>query len=170
MVLNRFTVSAHTALTKLSGLLILIALCHLDTFGQNRKYLVLLRDKANSPYSVNQPDKFLSQRSIARRQRQNITILERDLPVNPAYLTQLQQAGAKIWFSSRWLNAVLVEANDATIANVQQLPIVKGLEFGRSLANARIGATDSVLSSANEMNALNKFGDVQPLNYGSSLA
>ncbi|GAB4040946.1 S8 family serine peptidase [Spirosoma gilvum] len=156
------------ALTKLAGLLVLILLSHLDSFGQNRKYLVLLRDKANSPYSVNQPDKFLSQRSISRRQKQNIPVLERDLPVNPGYVTQLQQAGAKIWFSSRWLNAVLVETNDATIATIQQLSFVKGLEFGRSLASARVSATDSVIPSASAANGLNKFGDVQPLNYGSS--
>ncbi|WP_020595288.1 S8 family serine peptidase [Spirosoma panaciterrae] len=170
MALDRFTASNRTALTKLAGLLFLFLLSHPDSFGQSRKYLVLLRDKANSPYRVDQPDQFLSQRSILRRQKQNIPVLERDLPVNPGYLSQLQQTGAKIWFTSRWLNAVLVEASEATLTAIQQLSFVKGLEFGRSLANARISVADSVLSSANEVDTPGKFGDVQPLSYGSSLA
>ena len=130
---------------------------------------MLLRDKAGTPYNVSQPGQFLSQRSILRRQRQNIPILDRDLPVNPAYVAQLQQAGAKIWFTSRWLNAVLLEATDATMAAVQKLPVVKGLEFGRSLANARLGAkTASVTPTA--PGPTSKFGDVQALNYGNSQA
>lgn len=150
--------------------LLLLLLGQFSSFGQaTRKYLVLLKDKANSPYSVSQPNQFLSQRSILRRQKQNITLLERDLPVNPTYVSQLQQAGAKIWFTSRWLNAVLIEATDATIATVQKLSIVKGLEFGRSLANARIGAGSQ--SQATEASAsASKFGDLVPLNYGNSQA
>ncbi|QIP14095.1 S8 family serine peptidase [Spirosoma aureum] len=155
------------AKNRASMLLLLIIIVQFNSFGQTtRKYLVLLRDKANSPYSVNKPDQFLSQRSILRRQKQNISILERDLPVNPTYITQLQQTGAKIWFPSRWLNAVLVEANDATIATIQKLSFVKGLEFGRSLTNARVGAETSVSTT----NQFSKFGEVQPLNYGSSQA
>ncbi|GAB2574929.1 S8 family peptidase [Spirosoma areae] len=138
-----------------------------NSFGQTtRKYLVLLRDKANTPYSVSRPDQFLSQRSILRRQKQNIAVLERDLPVNPAYVTQLRQTGANIWFSSRWLNAVLLEATDATIATVQALPFVKGLEFGRSLANARLSAHYSA-TSANKFDAIGQL-DNEPLNYGTS--
>jgi serine protease AprX len=156
------------ALNKTTLVLLLLLLVQFSSFGQaTRKYLVLLKDKANSPFSVSQPDRFLSQRSILRRQKQSIALLERDLPVNPAYVSQLQQAGAKIWFTSRWLNAVLIEATDASVATVQKLPIVKGLEFGRSLSNARTGAesqSQSIESSA----SASKFGDVAPLNYGNS--
>jgi subtilisin family serine protease len=149
----------------LTGLLLLI---QFTSFGQTtRKYLVLLRDKANSPYSISRPDQFLSQRAILRRQKQNIAVLERDLPVNPTYITQLQQAGAKVWFPSRWFNAVLIEATDATIAAVQKLPFVQGLEFGRSLANARLSAEDGV-KAPKTVDSYSKFGEVQPLNYGTS--
>ena len=148
--------------------LLLLLLGQFSSFGQaTRKYLVLLKDKTNSPFSVSQPDRFLSQRSILRRQKQNIALLERDLPVNPAYVSQLQQAGAKIWFTSRWLNGVLIEATEATIATVQKLPIVKGLEFGRSLANARTSAK-SQSPLMEPLASARKFGDVAPLNYGNS--
>ncbi|WP_461146782.1 S8 family serine peptidase [Spirosoma pulveris] len=154
---------------KVSFLLVVLLLCQVTGFGQTtRKFLVLLRDKANSPYSLSRPEQFLSQRSILRRQKQNISILERDLPVNPAYVSQIQQAGAKIWFTSRWLNAVLVEATDATIAAVQRLPIVKGLEFGRSLANARPSA-DKQTSTAKTVGSFSATADT-PLDYGNSQA
>ncbi len=130
-----------------------------------QKYLVLLKDKANSPFSVSRPQQFLSQRSIQRRQKQNIATLERDLPVNPAYVTQLQQAGAKIWFPSRWLNAVLIEANDAVLDGVKKLPFVAGVEFNKSLANARVGATAETAQGV----GVSKFGAALPL-YGNSLA
>lgn len=138
-VFNKSTATTSTAVHTRIWFLLLSILIQSNCFGQG-KYLVLLNDKANSPYSVNKPEQFLSQRSILRRQKQNIPVRERDLPVNPAYITQLQQAGAKIWFPSRWLNAVLVEATDATLATIQKLPFVKGLDFSRSLSSRRISA------------------------------
>ncbi|WP_420148384.1 S8 family serine peptidase [Spirosoma sp.] len=151
---------------KISWTIVLLLLIQTTGFGQASKYLVLLRDKVNSPYSVNKPEQFLSARSIQRRQKQNITVLERDLPVNPAYVTQLQQAGAKVWYTSRWLNAVLVEADNATITAVQALPFVKGLEFNRPLSSIRSITEPRV-------NSQHKFGSARvaaeaPLNYGVS--
>ncbi len=49
-------------------------------------YFVQFTDKANSPYSIDEPQVFLTQRSIDRRVNQGIAITEHDLPVNPAYL------------------------------------------------------------------------------------
>lgn len=142
----------------------LLWLAHSGASAQTaRKYLVLLKDKANSPYSVSRPQQFLSQRSIQRRQKQNIAPLERDLPVNPAYVAQLQQAGAKVWFTSRWFNAVLIEATDATLTAVQRLSFVSGTEFSKPLANARAGAVSEAAQTA----GTSKFGAVVPL-YGTS--
>jgi len=147
-------------------LALLFWLGQLNAWAQRpQKYLVLLKDKANSPFSVSRPQQFLSPRSIQRRQKQNIATLERDLPVNPAYLTQIQQAGAKIWFPSRWLNAVLIEATDAVLDGVKKLPFVTGIEFNKSLANARVGAITEAAQGA----ATSKFGAALPL-YGNSLA
>ncbi|MBC7570221.1 MAG: S8 family serine peptidase [Spirosoma sp.] len=147
-------------------LALLLWLGQLNAWAQRpQKYLVLLKDKANSPFSVSRPQQFLSPRSIQRRQKQNIATLERDLPVNPAYLTQIQQAGAKIWFPSRWLNAVLIEATDAVLDGVKKLPFVTGIEFNKSLANARVGAITETAQGA----GTSKFGAALPL-YGNSLA
>lgn len=133
-----------------------------------RKYLVLLSDKSASPYSLGRPEQFLSPRAIQRRQKQGIPILERDLPVNPAYLSAIRQTGAVVWFSSRWLNAVLIQADDATYARVRALPFVKGVEMDRALANARQSAVQQ-----NSQRLVNKLTTEQlaediPASYGNS--
>lgn len=166
MGFNKSTAFKRTAPNKTGWFVLVFYLLHLTSFGQTTdKYLVLLRDKANSPYSISRPEQFLSQRAVLRRQKQNIAVLERDLPVNPVYVSQLQQAGANVWFTSRWLNAVLVEASPTTIAAVRQLPFVTGLEFGGSLANARSSAL-SRIGSLPSGSRSSKFGEVTPLAYG----
>ncbi|MGF7218920.1 subtilisin family serine protease [Spirosoma lacussanchae] len=169
MAFNKSTPFVLLVLTKAGWLITLLVLVSFSVSGQtNRKYLVLLRDKANSPYSLDRPGQFLSQRAIQRRQKQNIAVLERDLPVTPAYVTQIQQTGARVWYTSRWFNAVLVETNETTLATIQRLPFVAGVEFNKSLANARLGETGRVTSLAQAESA-GKFGAVEPLNYGNSL-
>lgn len=128
------------------------------TSTQAQKYLVLLKDKTGTPFSTDKPEAFLSKRAVERRLKQRIAVTQRDLPVNPAYVSQIRQTGAKIWFSSRWINGVLVEANAAQLAAIKALAFYKGIEFNRSLANARLSA---------EKQTANKFG-TEALDYGAS--
>lgn len=88
-------------------------------------YRVYLHDKQGTPYRVSQPSKFLSSRAIARRQRQGIAIDSLDLPVNPAYVQQLQSLGVKVRGTSRWHNTVMVASNDSNmVGRVSQLAFV----------------------------------------------
>jgi serine protease AprX len=130
----------------------------LQVCGQ--KYLVLLKDKNGSTFSIDKPQAFLSQRAIERRSRQRIAIGQHDLPVSPDYVAQIRRTGARVWYTSRWFNAVLVEANAAQLRAIQNLPFYKGIEFGRALQGARVSA---------ERVANNKFG-TDELNYGTSQA
>ncbi|TGD80350.1 S8 family serine peptidase [Hymenobacter wooponensis] len=109
------------------------------TTGTVRKHLVYFRDKANSPYSTSQPSAYLSARSVQRRQRQNIAILPRDLPVNPSYVQQVKAvAGAQLWYTSRWFNAAVVACDSATLAQLQTLPCVQTIKtVNRGLAGTR---------------------------------
>ncbi len=91
-----------------------------------RKYLVYFRDKAASPYSVSQPQAFLSARSVQRRTRQGISIKPRDLPVNPAYVAQVRAVpGVQVWYTSRWLNAAVVVCDASVLPTVLALPCVR---------------------------------------------
>ena len=114
----------------LSGLL-LLALGAVATpaaaQGTVRRHLVYFRDKAGTPFSVAQPQAFLSARAIARRTRQGIAVLPRDLPVTPAYVAQIRalSGGPKVLYTSRWFNAALVSCDSATLARVAALPSVR---------------------------------------------
>jgi len=91
-----------------------------------RKYLVYFRDKAASPYSVSQPQAFLSARSVQRRTKQGIAVKPRDLPVNPAYVAQVRAVpGVQVWYTSRWLNAAVVMCDASVLPTVLALPCVR---------------------------------------------
>jgi serine protease AprX len=91
-----------------------------------RKYLVYFRDKAASPYSLSQPQAFLSARSVQRRTRQGIAVKPRDLPVNPAYVAQVRAVpGVQVWYTSRWLNAAVVVCDASLLPTVLTLPCVR---------------------------------------------
>ncbi len=97
------------------------------------KYLITFKDKSNSPYSVSKPLEFLSSRSVSRRQKQGITVKTRDLPVNPSYISDIKKTGAKVWFTSRWMNAALVQTSEANLQAILKLPFVKGLDINGSI-------------------------------------
>lgn len=88
-------------------------------------YRIVFTDKNESPYSIHQPDEFLSPRAIARRQKQNIPVLPNDLPVNPAYLDSLKSTGVSILTVSKWFNAVTIkESNDSILNRIAEFPFV----------------------------------------------
>lgn len=97
--------------------------------AENR-YLVYFSDKDNTPYSIDQPDDFLSQRSIQRRANQNIEINQQDLPVDPAYIAQIQGLGdVEIIYSLKWFNALLIETTDPDVLEaIEDLENVERLE------------------------------------------
>lgn len=99
------------------------------------KYLITFKDKTNSPFLVTKPLEFLSQRSVNRRQKQNITLKTRDLPVNPSYISEIKKTGAKVWYTSRWMNAALIQTSEANLQTVLKLPFVKGLEVNGTVDN-----------------------------------
>ncbi len=80
-------------------------------------YLVRFKDKANSPYSVDKPTEFLSERAILRRQKYNIPITEQDIPVNKTYIDSIKKLGFEIYAVSKWFNHVVVHSEDSTLIN-----------------------------------------------------
>ncbi|MFN3851691.1 MAG: S8 family serine peptidase [Spirosomataceae bacterium] len=132
-----------------------------NAFSQQKyRYLVLLKDKIGTPFSINQPLDFLSQRAIDRRFKQGIRINESDLPPNPAYLTSITQTGATVVYKSRWMNAALVEATETQKNAILNLSFVRGIEFNRPLKQIRT------------KNTFDKFAieNTQTLNYGDANA
>jgi serine protease AprX len=112
------------------------------SFAQSR-YVVHFKDKNGSPYSVNAPGAFLSQRAIQRRVEQNISITTADLPVNASYVQQVSATGARSFFTSRWFNCVLVQADAAQETAIRSLPFVSSVEFVAPGAHAGAGRVRS---------------------------
>ncbi len=99
------------------------------SFAQNSKtYLVIFKDKNNSSFSVSEPSKFLSEKSIARRQKQNIGIKESDLPVNSNYINLVKEIGVIVKSQSKWLNAITISTNDESkLLSIKEFPFVKSI-------------------------------------------
>ena len=90
------------------------------------KYWVQFTDKNNSPYSINNPGEFLSERALERRNKYNIDIDELDIPVNDTYIQGVEQTGAVILNPSKWLNGVTIQTNDINVINaINALPYVE---------------------------------------------
>jgi hypothetical protein len=111
----------------ITGLLNGLSAAPVAAQGTVRRHLIYFRDKAGTPFSVAQPQAFLSVRALARRTRQNIAILPRDLPVNPAYVTQVRGvAGSpQVLYTSRWFNAAVVSCDSVTLTRITALASVR---------------------------------------------
>lgn len=91
------------------------------------KYYIQFTDKNNSPYSINNPGEFLTQRALDRRAKQGIAISENDIPVNPQYLQGVAAIGVDMLNPTRWMNGVTVFTEDpALIEQIEALPYVSG--------------------------------------------
>jgi serine protease AprX len=107
------------------------------------RYFVYFKDKAGTPYTVGQPQAYLSARALARRSRQGIAVRPRDLPVSPAYLAQVRAVSGspQVVFTSRWLNGAVLTCDSLTLARVQQLPAVRSAQLlSRALPQAPAAA------------------------------
>lgn len=91
-------------------------------------YWVQFTDKNNSPYSIDNPEAYLSSRALQRRANLGIAIDEYDIPVNPQYLQAVAECGVQLLNPSKWLNGVSVYAtNAAAIDAVNALPFVSAV-------------------------------------------
>ncbi len=87
------------------------------------KYYIQFTDKNDSPYSISNPNEFLTQRSLDRRAKYGIEITEQDIPVNPQYLAGVEALGAELFYPTKWLNGVSIYTTDPTvIENINTLP------------------------------------------------
>src|SRR4051812_11717166 len=83
-----------------------------SSHAQQLTYTVKLKYK-KSNYALSQPSAFLTQKAIARRNRQHIAIDSTDLPLNKSYLDSIAKVpGVTIKSKSRWFNHVVIDITD----------------------------------------------------------
>lgn len=79
------------------------------------KYLVKFTDKDQSPYSLFQPEDYLTQRAIERRTRQGIDMDITDIPVDPVYIQGVIATGATLIIRVKWINGIIIETNSQNV-------------------------------------------------------
>ena len=98
--------------------------------GEGNRYMVFFTDKAGSTYTLENPQSFLSERALNRREKQNISINENDLPVSSTYVSTLAEMDSvHVFFATKWLNGVLVETTTSQIEIINLQPFVKHVEY-----------------------------------------
>ncbi len=137
----RFSLSLHPMMRRLYFTALLLALWCTAAWAQDDDsagkvkfpggkcwlYRITLSDKNGTPYQIDHPEAFLSQKAIDRRIRQGLAIDSTDLPLPPAYLEQISATGAEIKCLSKWNRTVLVRVkNNKILHAVERLPFVAG--------------------------------------------
>ncbi len=113
------------------GVIIFMTLSlHLGAQVAPGKYWIQFTDKNNSPYSISNPQAYLSQRAIDRRSAQGIRVTSQDFPVNSFYILDVQQtATLTVLASSKWLNGILIQTTDTLgLAQIMNLPFVDSIQ------------------------------------------
>ncbi|HHW59158.1 MAG: S8 family serine peptidase [Bacteroidales bacterium] len=105
-------------------------------------YRVDFSNKFNTNYSLDQPELFLSNKAIERREKFNIPIDSTDLPVNSWYLDSLTSLDCEVLYTSRWFNSAVIKIqNDNIINRILQLPFVVNAQLVKPKINKETDET-----------------------------
>lgn len=132
-------------------LLLMVAAVFAQAQVATNIYWVQFTDKNDSPYSIDNPEAYLSQRALDRRARLGIDIDEYDIPVNPQYLEAVAGCGAEILNPSKWLNGVTVHTTDASV--IEAINALSFVETVRSCPNDPVAQEHKERWMADEMRA-----------------
>lgn len=127
------------------------------------RYWIQFSNKKNSPYSINNPERFLSERAISRRNRQGVAIDSTDLPVNPVYLDSIKSKGLHIINSSKWLNGCIVETSDTGMLSaalklgfVKTISLYKPVSKGNGLISEKLDFEINMKNQRSDSGASNQ--------------
>lgn len=89
------------------------------------RYAVHYRHKSQSTYSLADPQAFLTQKALDRRGREGVATDSLDLPVSQNYIDRISKIAKSVLYSSKWLNASVIVADQADIKAIAALPFVE---------------------------------------------
>ncbi|GAA0872083.1 S8 family serine peptidase [Gangjinia marincola] len=114
------------------------------THAQTQDAWVFFTDKEDVQASINNPISILTQEALDRKQLHNISIDERDVPVNETYIQQIKNAsGINVLAKSKWMNCVYVQGTFSAIDNLLNQSFVSSIEY----ANKDLNAVTKILFS-----------------------
>ncbi|WP_339710953.1 S8 family serine peptidase [Cyclobacterium amurskyense] len=94
-----------------------------NVIAQDR-YAIHYKYKADTTYSLDQPEKFLSQKSLNRRSRDQISLDSTDFPVSEKYIESIRPYVKNFIYHSKWLNASIVQASSEEIKDIASFDFV----------------------------------------------
>jgi len=102
------------------------------TLKSQVKIWVMFKNKNGTPYTLANCNDFLSPKAINRRVIYNRQVDQSDLPVTPAYITQVDNVnGVQVLYASKWLNGVVVSIPSASLNvalnTINSFPFVNNL-------------------------------------------
>ena len=111
------------------ALALLLPGVNLQAQSDTLKYRINLRDKAQTKYSLDRPEEYLSPKALERRARQGIAVDSTDLPVCRTYINKIKETGVRVVVTGKWENFVTVSCNDSTLMDgIAALPFVRSVE------------------------------------------
>ncbi|GAB2501155.1 S8 family serine peptidase [Algoriphagus taiwanensis] len=130
--------------------------------AQNR-YAVYFKYKPQSGFTLSNPGEYLSPKALQRRQREGISADSLDLPVAKKYEEEVANKASYLLYSSKWLNASVVIADETQVKSINELPFVEKVELvargftpppsGRLKNYLRVTASSSVNCEVPKLNA-----------------
>lgn len=112
--------------------------------GHYSIYRLWLQDKKGTDFTLRHPEKFLSEKALRRRYKQNLQVDSTDLPISQRYLERIEKVGLHVIGGSKWNNTALVKVTDKkTLENISQLSFVK-------IADKVFEAPDSIVPEQRE--------------------
>jgi len=148
-----------------------LSLLSINTFAQFTRYIVRFKDKAGTPFTINNPSQFLSAKAIARRTKQNIAIDETDLPLTPRYIDSVRLAGnVTILDQSKWLNQVCIQTTDAAaLTKINGFPFVITTQAVRRPVNTQVTGNNKFNEQINSIATSQSVNNIEDFyNYGNS--
>lgn len=110
--------------------LLMLLCCGLPSAARqdSLKYRITLKDKLLTEYSLEHPEAFLSEKALARREKQGLTVDSTDLPVCRAYVQAIERLGVTVLQMGKWENFVTVSCRDTLLASrIATLPFVRSV-------------------------------------------
>ena len=115
---------------------ILILASHFQLQAQTEDAWIYFIDKPNAASYFANPLLMLSQRSLDRRDHQNIDLDIKDVPLHQPYVSQIENTdGITIISRSKWLNCLHVRGTQTDVEALDALPFVATIDFASNAIN-----------------------------------
>ncbi|PKP19142.1 MAG: hypothetical protein CVU05_11995 [Bacteroidetes bacterium HGW-Bacteroidetes-21] len=126
-------------------------------------YFIEFTDKNNGPFSLQQPEQYLSAKAIQRRVSQQIPIDQFDIPVTPMYVDSMRNMGFQVRTVSKWLNGVVVYTdNPALLLQLSGISFVSGyLKNSEIVPSTKLEVTPVVSAKAGTRSTDYGYGQTQ---------